>query len=212
MKNVSIAETETEHQRLIADIYHHLSAEWAARRLPASGWPSDLAKRLQAAVAGSGAVVPSPFGLHDDITADTLATAMKAKLARKRSQGYGGWQDAAVSRQHLSNLLRRHVEKGDPVDVANFCAFLHARGEFIAPPADPLDPKDAKVGAACNRACIELPPHYEVVISLEKDAGTVHWFDADGNEHSAYADGGFDESINAATDAAIARARESVSE
>lgn len=205
---MSTTETQTEHQRLIADIYHHLSAEWAAGHLPATCWPSDLAKRLQAAVAGSGTAVPSPFGLVDDIATDRLATAMKAKLARKRSHGFGGWQGAAVSRQHLSNLLRRHVEKGDPIDVANYCAFLHARGEFIAPPAEPLDPTDAKIGAACNRACIELPPLYEVVISLEKDAGAVHWFDADGNEHSAYADGGFDESINAATDAAIARAKE----
>jgi hypothetical protein len=32
-------------------------------------------------------------------------------------------------------MLRAHVEKGDPVDVANFCMFLHQRGEAI--PAAP---------------------------------------------------------------------------
>jgi hypothetical protein len=29
-------------------------------------------------------------------------------------------------------MLREHVEKGDPRDVANFCMFLWARGEGIA--------------------------------------------------------------------------------
>lgn len=37
----------------------------------------------------------------------------------------------------LEGALRAHVEKGDPVDVANFCAFLVARGEGIAAPAAP---------------------------------------------------------------------------
>ena len=30
-------------------------------------------------------------------------------------------------------MLREHVEKGDPRDVANFCMFLHQRGEGISP-------------------------------------------------------------------------------
>jgi len=35
--------------------------------------------------------------------------------------------------QRLSDMLRVHVEKGDPRDVANFCMFLHQRGEAILP-------------------------------------------------------------------------------
>lgn len=42
----------------------------------------------------------------------------------------------------LSELLRQCVDKGDPVDVANFCAFLLARGESIAPQAQ-ADARDA---------------------------------------------------------------------
>ena len=68
----------------------------------------------------------------DDAAVDALAAAMKAKLAKKRAQGFGGWNDDCTQGR-LSELLRGHVDKGDPVDVANFCAFLLARGEGIAP-------------------------------------------------------------------------------
>lgn len=71
----------------------------------------------------------------DDVAVDALAALMKAKLEKQRSKGYSGW-DADCSQQRLSDMLRAHVEKGDPVDVANFCAFLTARGEGIAPQAD----------------------------------------------------------------------------
>lgn len=68
----------------------------------------------------------------DDIAVDRFAVAMKAKLARKRAEGHGGWEDKAdCSQAFLSFLLREHVEKGDPVDVANFCMMLHQRGERI---------------------------------------------------------------------------------
>ena len=65
-----------------------------------------------------------------------LKEAMKEKLAAARLKGRGGWQDKDdCSQEHLSRLLREHVEKGDPVDVANFCMMLHARGETILPVA-----------------------------------------------------------------------------
>lgn len=61
-----------------------------------------------------------------------LKEAMKEKLAASRFKGRSGWQDKAdCSQADLSRMLREHVEKGDPVDVANFCMMLHARGERI---------------------------------------------------------------------------------
>ncbi|AIJ45536.1 hypothetical protein O987_06965 [Comamonas testosteroni TK102] len=72
----------------------------------------------------------------DDVAVDQLSAAMKAKLAKQRAKGYRGWDDSECTREWLSNLLREHVDKGDPVDVANFCAFLSARGEGIAPAED----------------------------------------------------------------------------
>ena len=66
----------------------------------------------------------------DDAAVDALAVLMKAKLAKQRAKGCGGW-DTDCTQERLSDLLRTHVNKGDPVDVAKFCAFLAARGEMI---------------------------------------------------------------------------------
>lgn len=75
-------------------------------------------------------------GVHhpDDAAVDAFAAAMKAKLAEARAKGRSGWQDKQdCPQQRLSNMLRDHVEKGDPLDVGNFCMFLHQRGESILP-------------------------------------------------------------------------------
>ena len=65
----------------------------------------------------------------DNEAVDKLAQAMKNKLAKKREQGYHGW--ATCKHGDLVQLLINHVDKGDPIDVANFCAFLFARGEQL---------------------------------------------------------------------------------
>ena len=70
----------------------------------------------------------------DDIAVEAFSIAMKAKLAKKRNEGRGGWQDKTLcSAEYLSHLLREHVEKGDPIDVANLAMMLHQRGERITP-------------------------------------------------------------------------------
>ena len=79
---------------------------------------------------------------QDDAAVDALAAAMKVKLSKQRAKGYGGWDTPECTQQRLSDMLREHVDKGDPVDVANFCAFLAARGEGIAQAAQG-DAKDA---------------------------------------------------------------------
>ncbi|WP_313248888.1 hypothetical protein [Stenotrophomonas acidaminiphila] len=83
-------------------------------------------------------------GAHpDDLAVDAFAAAMKAKLADARAKGRGGWNgDEPGMHQRLSDLLRAHVEKGDPRDVANFCMFLHQRGEGISAPAPIPRPMD----------------------------------------------------------------------
>lgn len=68
----------------------------------------------------------------DSLAVDRFAFAMKAKLAKKRTEGRGGWEDKeACSAEYLSHLLREHVEKGDPIDVANIAMMLHQREETI---------------------------------------------------------------------------------
>jgi len=73
-------------------------------------------------------------GAKTDIDAVTqFAIVMREKLAKSRLRGRGGWNDKGqCSQEHLSKLLREHVEKGDPVDVANLAMMLHQRGETIA--------------------------------------------------------------------------------
>ena len=81
---------------------------------------------------GIDAAKPAAHVQHpDDDAVDKLAEAMKKKLAEKRAQGRSGW-DTDCTQQRLSDLLRQHVEKGDVLDVANFCAFLFARGERVS--------------------------------------------------------------------------------
>lgn len=68
----------------------------------------------------------------DDLAVDAFAAAMKAKMAGGRAKGRGGWNDPEqCTAEDLSRMLRDHVDKGDPRDVANFCMMLHQRGEAI---------------------------------------------------------------------------------
>lgn len=65
----------------------------------------------------------------DDLAVDAFAAAMKAKLAKKRAEGRGGWDDPTVcSVAFLAQMLHSHIIKGDPVDVANFAMMLWHRG------------------------------------------------------------------------------------
>ena len=64
----------------------------------------------------------------DDIAVDKFAAAMKAKLAKKREEGRGGWEDKdQCSIMSLAKLFHEHVKKEDPVDVANLAMMLYHR-------------------------------------------------------------------------------------
>jgi hypothetical protein len=67
----------------------------------------------------------------DDVALVRFAMCMRSKLEAARAKGREGWETASGS--YLSTLLRAHVDKGDPLDVANFCMFLHQRGDRIYP-------------------------------------------------------------------------------
>jgi hypothetical protein len=71
----------------------------------------------------------------DDIAVDEFAAAMKAKMAEARAKGRSGWQDCAPA--DLSRMLREHIEKGDPRDVANFCMMLWQHEEPIGKEQEP---------------------------------------------------------------------------
>ena len=81
------------------------------------------------------------------------------KLAKKRAEGRGGWDDPAQCKvEDLARMLVEHLPKGDPVDVANFCMMLHQRGECILPaPQATVEPlTDERIDAIQNAAFREL--------------------------------------------------------
>jgi hypothetical protein len=70
----------------------------------------------------------------DDFAVDTFARIMKDKLADARTKGRTGWEKC--SPEYLSDLLREHVEKGDPRDVANIAMMLWHLNSPITPRKD----------------------------------------------------------------------------
>ena len=58
----------------------------------------------------------------DYSSVDSFAEAMKEKMFQKSEKGYSGWRDCPPD--NLRKLLTEHIEKGDPIDVANFCMML----------------------------------------------------------------------------------------
>jgi hypothetical protein len=78
--------------------------------------------------------------LHpDDVAVDAFAAAMKAKMARARALGRSGWLH--IDPIELWEMLEEHVEKGDPVDVANFCMMLwhNQKGSAGRVTTDPIE-------------------------------------------------------------------------
>lgn len=64
----------------------------------------------------------------DDVAVDRFAAAMKAKLAKKREQGYSGWDEPdECTVDSLARMLVEHLPKGDTVDIANFAMMLWNR-------------------------------------------------------------------------------------
>ena len=61
----------------------------------------------------------------DDHCVNQFAKMMREKMAASRAKGRSGWADPAkCSVDYLRHLLYEHLDKGDPVDVANFCMML----------------------------------------------------------------------------------------
>lgn len=66
--------------------------------------------------------------------------AMREKLAKKRLDGRSGWERCPI--KMLNAMLIDHIAKGDPVDVMNIAAMIHALGGSTS-----LTDHDAKVSA-----------------------------------------------------------------
>lgn len=52
-----------------------------------------------------------------------FAAMMTGKMALKTAQGVHGWPNLPTS--HLWAMLKEHVAKGDPIDIAIFAMMIH---------------------------------------------------------------------------------------
>lgn len=96
------------------------------------------------------AILSRPDQRHgDEIAIDLFAQAMKEKMAKKRTGGLDIWRDnEKCSQKSLSQALAHHVQKGDPIDVANFAMMLHQRGETIALDFKPIGVRRTGCGSS----------------------------------------------------------------
>ena len=101
----------------------------------------------------------------DDNAVSLLSMAMTTKLRKMRAKGRAGWDSESCTQQHLSNLLRAAVEKGDTVDVANYCAFLLARDESILPR------RTAEAGGWMEQLGFEVRQHDDMLRIVVDDCG-----------------------------------------
>lgn len=105
--------------------------EWSEPQEPATDNTSQQFEALAGSQSKPTAAPIIPEGLHPD-TADLVirfATALAEKLHRAE-QKYGhanGWMATGWYNECLQQLWD-HVEKGDPLDVAAYCAFMWHHG------------------------------------------------------------------------------------
>lgn len=80
--------------------------------------------------SASNSLVNIPYPEHiDDVATLRFSNAMRQKLATCRDNGRYGWNDPSLcSSEYLAALLYSSVDRGDVVDIANFCMMLHQRG------------------------------------------------------------------------------------
>lgn len=73
-------------------------------------------------------------GFNDEAALGSFVKKMSLKLEKSRRKGRAGWENPEeVSPEELAKQLVEQVAKGDPVDIANYCMFLHQRVPNFAP-------------------------------------------------------------------------------
>lgn len=60
-----------------------------------------------------------------------LFTHQMREKMHEKTNTRGGWDDPSWTIDDIKKALVAHIEKGDPVDVANFCAFWWNRLEAV---------------------------------------------------------------------------------
>ena len=139
--------------------------------------PATLPREAAKVVMETGLLpdTAQPVLIHpDDAAVDRFAAALKAQLASARAKGRSGWEDKAQCQQESLALdLRKHVHKGDPVDVANFAMMLHQRGESTKLRPLSQDLVDAIKNAPVGASVIEHNGHPVFISRASEDAAPM---------------------------------------
>lgn len=129
---------------------------------------ADTNKKVQPAPAS----LPEEVRHTDDIAVDEFASAMKAKLALKRADGRGGWDNPEECHlEFLVSLLHGHIQKGDPVDVGNIAMMLWNRG--VRGNSDVLHSTQASRLAEADRRRAAIPEDFAGEVGKHK--GREFW-------------------------------------
>jgi len=125
---------------------------------------------LKAAQPQGAITYPKRERLPDDErkALDAMVSAMSEKLYSKYLEGYCGFEGA--SEDHINRLLHEHLPKGDPVDVANFCAFLLHNGQRVRTLPErvsvPREPSNDYYDAIWQDFCKWCPEHLRPRLSI----------------------------------------------
>ena len=101
----------------------------------------------------------------DRIAVAKLADSMCDKLQIAADKGRSGWDTAAP--KSLAIGLRVHLEKGDPVDVANYLAFLHYLGRDTH--GEPMFRRGNTVYGKYDSGFLMKDRAYEVLDDIDND-------------------------------------------
>lgn len=63
--------------------------------------------------------------------AHAFSNAMRSKLLKKLADGYTGWRSDDLDSTYLMEALKRNVEEGDMIDVANLAMMIWLRQNGI---------------------------------------------------------------------------------
>lgn len=98
----------------------------------------------------------------DAVAIEQFSWVLKAKMAENRAKGRQGWEKCPPAK--LSTMLRHHVEKGDPRDVALFCMMLWHQAASIESPVLSKRVYLVATGETCNG--LETYTRHEALVPM----------------------------------------------
>ncbi|MDP8249593.1 hypothetical protein [Pseudochrobactrum saccharolyticum] len=166
---LTVAREQTyAHASRIAETY--INGEYEAQGCAAQMIFDEL--RVLAKPAPSPSIGAYIWKIVDEMAVDNFTLRMKEKLARKRAEGRSGWWNMTAN--DLSVMLRQHVDKGDPVDVANLCMFLFANDQSIMPDTKPANVAEVQTDLDARLKSAGMYTVEEIMAGTPVDKWRVH--------------------------------------